>query len=136
MVLHTRRKRAEHNNGTGRVAGSTAGGDPGVQEEATQDVGGGNNVGFIENGDYIYFNRMNFEDLTADRLPRGLGRRGRQDRAADGLADRRDVRLGGRRPDGRLAELDDGLGADRQPAARARTCSTSCSRTRPTPAAC
>ena len=45
-------------------AGSTAGGDPGVQEEATQDVGGGNNVGFIENGDYIYFNRMNFENLT------------------------------------------------------------------------
>ena len=64
VVLHTRRKRAEHNNGTGRVAGSTAGGDPGVQEEATQDAGGGNNVGFIENGDYIYFNRMNFENLT------------------------------------------------------------------------
>ena len=64
VVLHTRRKRAEHNNGTGRVAGSTAGGDPGTQEEATQDVGGGNNVGFIENGDYIYFNRMNFENLT------------------------------------------------------------------------
>jgi len=64
VVLHTRRKRAEHNQGTGRVAGSTAGGDPAVQEEATGAVGGGNNVGFIENGDYISFNRMNFENLT------------------------------------------------------------------------
>ena len=64
MVLHTRRKRAEHNQGTGRVAGSTAGGDPGVQEEATQDAGGGNNIGFIENGDYVYLNRVNFKDIN------------------------------------------------------------------------
>ena len=65
VVLHTRRKRAEHNNGTGRVAGSTAGGDPGVQEEPTQDAGGGNNIGFIENGDYVYFNRINFKDINS-----------------------------------------------------------------------
>ena len=52
-MLQPSRKRAEHFNGTGRVAGATAGGDPGVQEEATPDVGGGNNIGFIENGDYV-----------------------------------------------------------------------------------
>src|SRR5262245_19731187 len=63
-ILHTRKKRAEHNNGTGRIPTSAANGDPGTQEEATQDAGGGNNVGFIENGDYIFFNRMNLEDLT------------------------------------------------------------------------
>ncbi|HWK26457.1 MAG TPA: ThuA domain-containing protein [Solirubrobacter sp.] len=62
-VLHTRRKRAEHFTGTGRVPGSTATGDPGVQKEATADAGGGNNVGFIENGDYVYFDRMNFQDI-------------------------------------------------------------------------
>jgi PKD repeat protein len=65
VVLHTRRKRAEHNSGSGRVPGSTATGDPGVAEEATADAGGGNNIGFIENGDYVVFNRMNFENLTS-----------------------------------------------------------------------
>jgi PKD repeat protein/plastocyanin len=64
VILHTRRKRAEHNNGTGRVPGSTAAGTPGVQKEATADAGGGNNIGFIENGDYVFFNRVNFKDIN------------------------------------------------------------------------
>src|SRR3954453_9360189 len=64
-LLHTRRKRAEVYTATGRVAGSTATGDPGVQKEAVTDAGGGNNVGFIENGDYIAFNRTNFENLSS-----------------------------------------------------------------------
>jgi cytochrome c len=64
VVLHTRRKRAEHNTSTGRIAGSTAGGDPGTLKEATQDAGGGNDVGFVENGDYIAFKRMNFKDIN------------------------------------------------------------------------
>ena len=63
-MLHTRRKRAEHNSSTGRVAGSTAGGDPGVPEEATADAGGGNNIGFIENGDYISFKRVSLKDIN------------------------------------------------------------------------
>ena len=134
-MLHTRRKRAEHNNGTGRVAGSTAGGDPGVQEEATQDVGGGNNVGFIENGDYIYFNRMNFEDLTpVDFRVASGGAGGKIELRVDSPTGAT-FASGGRGPDGWLAELDDGLDADRRARRRARTCSTSCSRTRPTPAA-
>ncbi len=65
VVLHTRRKRAEHFSTTGRVPGSTATGDPGVTEETTTDAGGGNSAAFIENGDYISFKRMNFENLTS-----------------------------------------------------------------------
>ncbi len=68
VVLHTRRKRAEHFTATGRVAGSTAGGDPGVQKEATGDAGGGNNIGFIENGDWISFARMSFKDTNKIRF--------------------------------------------------------------------
>ena len=110
-VLHTRRKRAEHNNGTGRVAGSTAGGDPGVQEEATQDAGGGNNIGFIENGDYVFFNRINFKDINRiDFRVASGGAGGKIELRMDSPTGATFASVG-RGADRRLAELDDGLDA-------------------------
>ena len=47
-ILHTKRKRAQYFDSTGRAPGGAAGGTPGVQTEATSDTGGGNNIGFIE----------------------------------------------------------------------------------------
>ena len=38
-----------------RRRAAPAGGDPGVQKETTTDAGGGQNIGFIENGDYVSF---------------------------------------------------------------------------------
>ncbi|MFV2017556.1 ThuA domain-containing protein [Micromonospora sp. LOL_023] len=52
-LLQPKRKQAEYYTVTGRVAGSTGGGDPGVQLETTSDpTGGGQNIGFIEDGDW------------------------------------------------------------------------------------
>ncbi|GLY93850.1 ThuA domain-containing protein [Actinoplanes sp. NBRC 103695] len=51
--LQPKRKQAEYFTSTGRVAGATGGGDPGVQRETTSDpAGGGQNIGFIEDGDW------------------------------------------------------------------------------------
>ncbi len=47
----------------------TGGGDPGVQTEATGDTaGGGQNVGFIENGDYVSYTPMNLEGISGLRF--------------------------------------------------------------------
>jgi cytochrome c len=51
--LQPKRKQAEYHTGTGRVPGGVGGGDPGVGREATTDpAGGGQNIGFIEDGDW------------------------------------------------------------------------------------
>ncbi|MEV6493451.1 PKD domain-containing protein, partial [Actinoplanes sp. NPDC051633] len=51
--LQPKRTQAEYFSATGRVAGATGGGDPGVQRETTSDpAGGGQNIGFIEDGDW------------------------------------------------------------------------------------
>ncbi|MCX4469987.1 ThuA domain-containing protein [Micromonospora sp. NBC_01655] len=51
--LQPKRKQAEYFTATGRAPGGTGGGDPGVQKEATSDpAGGGQNIGFIEDGDW------------------------------------------------------------------------------------
>ncbi|MEV0807535.1 ThuA domain-containing protein [Micromonospora sp. NPDC050200] len=51
--LQPKRKQAEYYTATGRAPGSTGGGDPGVQKETTGDsAGGGQNIGFIEDGDW------------------------------------------------------------------------------------
>ncbi|RSM72693.1 PKD domain-containing protein [Actinoplanes sp. ATCC 53533] len=51
--LQPKRKQAEHHTGTGRVPGGVGGGDPGVgRETATDPAGGGQNIGFIEDGDW------------------------------------------------------------------------------------
>ncbi|WBB79182.1 ThuA domain-containing protein [Micromonospora sp. WMMD882] len=52
-VLQPKRKQAEYFTATGRVDGGTGGGDPGVQKETGSDTaGGGQNIGFIEDGDW------------------------------------------------------------------------------------
>ncbi|MFC8848918.1 MULTISPECIES: ThuA domain-containing protein [unclassified Micromonospora] len=51
--LQPKRKQAEYFTATGRAPGSTGGGDPGVQKETGSDTaGGGQNIGFIEDGDW------------------------------------------------------------------------------------
>ena len=135
VVLHTRRKRAEYFNGTGRVAGSTAarrsgragGGHARTPAAATTSA-------FIENGDYISFNPDELRGPHA-RSTSAWPRAARAARSSCGST-RRPARRSPRaerRPDRRLAELDDGLDAARQPRRRARTRCSSCSRhpTRP-----
>lgn len=52
-ILQPKRKQAEYFSDTGRAPNSTGGGDPGVQRETTSDAaGGGQNIGFIEDGDW------------------------------------------------------------------------------------
>jgi len=63
VILNTKRKQVEYWDSTGRVAGAAAGGDPGVGTETTTDVGGGLNIGFIEDGDYVSYAPVNFENL-------------------------------------------------------------------------
>src|SRR5918999_302127 len=66
--LQPKRKQAEHFTSTGRAAGSTGGGDPGVQTENTIDTGGGTNIGFIENGDYVSYEPVNLENIRQLRF--------------------------------------------------------------------
>ncbi|MCM4080993.1 ThuA domain-containing protein [Paractinoplanes hotanensis] len=51
--LQPKRKQAEYFTATGRVPGGVGGGDAGVQKETTNDpAGGGQNIGFVEDGDW------------------------------------------------------------------------------------
>jgi PKD repeat protein/glucose/arabinose dehydrogenase len=63
VIFNTKRKQVEYFDSTGRVAGAPAGGDPGVQTETTTDAGGGLNIGFIEDGDYVSYAPVNLENL-------------------------------------------------------------------------
>ena len=51
-----------------RSRAARRGGDPGVQTETTADAGGGLNIGFIERGDYVSYERVNLEELTGIRF--------------------------------------------------------------------
>ncbi|HZB34246.1 MAG TPA: DUF1349 domain-containing protein, partial [Streptosporangiaceae bacterium] len=63
VILQPDPKQAEFFNSTGRVPGAPAGGDPGVQTETTSDPeGGGLNIGFIEDGDYVSYEPVNLEE--------------------------------------------------------------------------
>ena len=65
-ILQPKRKQAEFFSSTGRVPGAPAGGDPGVQTETTADPeGGGLNIGFIEDGDYVSYAPFNLEGIRA-----------------------------------------------------------------------
>jgi cytochrome c len=68
VVLQPKPKQAEFFDSTGRAPGGAAGGTPGVQTESTADAGGGLNIGFIEHGDYVSFERTNLKDLTGLRF--------------------------------------------------------------------
>jgi PKD repeat protein/plastocyanin len=62
-ILPPKRKQAEFYSSTGRAANGTGGGDPGVQKEDTADAGGGQNIGFIEDGDYVSFKPVSLKDI-------------------------------------------------------------------------
>ncbi|SDT39587.1 Protein of unknown function [Jiangella sp. DSM 45060] len=69
FVLQPKRREAEHFDLTGRLEGSTSGGDPGVQRETTGDVlGGGQNIGFIEPGDWWAWDPMNLTNIDSITL--------------------------------------------------------------------
>ena len=63
-ILQPKLKQAEYWLTTGRTADGRGTGDPGVVNEASTDVGGGNAAAFIEDGDWISFNPYNLEDLS------------------------------------------------------------------------
>ena len=69
VQLQPKRKQAEYFAATGRVPGSTAGGDPGVQTETTGDpLGGFQNIGFVEEGDWFSFAPANLTGISQLRI--------------------------------------------------------------------
>ncbi|WP_380166712.1 ThuA domain-containing protein [Jannaschia sp. R86511] len=64
ITLQPKTKQAEYFESTGRAPGSTGGGDAGVVTEATGDTAGGfENLGFIEDGDYVSYSPVNLTDI-------------------------------------------------------------------------
>ncbi|HEY0638501.1 MAG TPA: ThuA domain-containing protein [Pseudonocardiaceae bacterium] len=69
IQLQPKRKQAEYFSATGRVAGSTATGDPGVAKETTGDPQGGfQNIGWIEDGDWWSFTPANLTNIQQARF--------------------------------------------------------------------
>ncbi|MEV4541816.1 ThuA domain-containing protein [Micromonospora echinaurantiaca] len=67
--LQPKRKQAEYFTATGRVPGATGGGDPGVQRETTGDAaGGGQNIAFIEDGDWWSLAPADLTNITSIRF--------------------------------------------------------------------
>ena len=68
-ILQPKQKQAEFFASTGRVPDGTTGGTAGVQTETTADTeGGGQNIGFIEDGDYTSYKPFNLTDITEARF--------------------------------------------------------------------
>ncbi|WP_265521965.1 ThuA domain-containing protein [Oerskovia flava] len=66
QILQPKLLQSEFYTSTGRLAGSTSGGDPGVQTETTGDVaGGGLNIGFIEPGDWWAHEPVSLQDVES-----------------------------------------------------------------------
>jgi glucose/arabinose dehydrogenase/PKD repeat protein len=69
QVLQPKRLQAEFFTGTGRLAGVPGGGDPGVRLEATGDTaGGGQNIGWIEPGDWWAYEPFSLTGIEAVTL--------------------------------------------------------------------
>src|SRR5699024_9784360 len=68
IILQPKRKEAEFFSETGRLEGSDSTGDPGVETEATEDVGGGLNIGFAEVDDWFSFDPANLTGIDAIRV--------------------------------------------------------------------
>ena len=68
VVLHTKRKEAEFFDATGRLGAGTSG-DPGVVvEAASDDLGGGSNIGYAEAGDWFRWDVMNLTNISTITL--------------------------------------------------------------------
>ncbi|MFJ6165263.1 ThuA domain-containing protein [Micromonospora orduensis] len=68
-VLQPKRKQAEFFTATGRAPVSTGGGDAGVQRETGADTaGGGQNIGFIEDGDWWSLAPADLTNITEIRF--------------------------------------------------------------------
>ncbi|WP_432052398.1 ThuA domain-containing protein [Streptomyces xiamenensis] len=66
LVLQPKHREAEHFDATGRVPSAPSGGTPGVQIEPTGDTaGGGQNIGFIEDGDWWAWEPANLTGIDA-----------------------------------------------------------------------
>src|SRR5699024_7875019 len=68
IQLQPKQKEAEFYSETGRLPGSTSPGDPGVETEATEDVGGGLNIGFAEVDDWFSFDPTNLTGIDSIRV--------------------------------------------------------------------
>lgn len=68
VILQPKHLEAEHFDSTGRIAGSTSGGDPGVQTETTTDTGAGQNIGYFEKDDWFAFEPTNLTGITGFRI--------------------------------------------------------------------
>ncbi len=68
-ILQPKTKQAEFFSSTGRIAGGATGGDAGVTTEDTTDSqGGGKNIGFIEDGDYVSYKPFNLKNVSSMRF--------------------------------------------------------------------
>ncbi|MGC4852757.1 ThuA domain-containing protein [Micromonospora sp. DT4] len=68
-ILQPKQKQAEYFAATGRVPGSTGGGDAGVQREAGADTaGGGQSIAFIEDGDWWSIVPADLTNITEIRF--------------------------------------------------------------------
>ncbi|MGX7829708.1 ThuA domain-containing protein [Actinokineospora sp. 24-640] len=67
-ILQTRHTEAEYFHDTGRVSGGAGSDTAGVQSEATTDQGGGQNIGWITDGDWFGYQPMNLTGITAVRV--------------------------------------------------------------------
>jgi len=64
ITLQPKTKQAEYFEESGRVEGANGAGDAGVTREATSDVAGGfQNLGYIEDGDYVGYSPVNLEGI-------------------------------------------------------------------------
>ncbi|MFE7710197.1 ThuA domain-containing protein [Streptomyces sp. NPDC057486] len=69
VILQPKRKQAEHFAETGRASDGKGTDAPGVQTETTSDpMGGGKNIGYIEDGDWWSFDPVNLTDIDAIRF--------------------------------------------------------------------
>ena len=65
-ALHPKRKQAEHWERMGRTADSTAiGGAPGAQRVGSADQGGGEDAGYIDDGDWLSYGPMSLRGIDA-----------------------------------------------------------------------
>ncbi|GAA2109825.1 hypothetical protein GCM10009780_64570 [Actinomadura alba] len=77
VILQPKHMQAEFYSQTGRVADAQGTGDPGVTRETTGDSqGGGQNIGFIEDGDWWSFDPASLSSIDAIRFRAASGSSG------------------------------------------------------------